>query len=423
MKAVELFCGAGGTSLGFELTGQFETVAGLDIDEAAMDTFRANHPRAQCFLKDITKFNAKDFVKELNCKEIDILIGGPSCQGYSTIGKRIADDPRNSLYINYLDYVAELSPKWLVFENVKGFIHSGKGHFYNQFRQKLNELGYNVSASVLNAADFGVPQRRERVIIIACKSQMTPALPCPTHEDPRCPDCSRPDKSNRLRAKISREHCEKCEGTGRWYSKDKKPWVSLTEAIDDLEDLKPNSGHTGFVEYKKPATSDFQKWCRNNSVGYDLHKSKSVSEYAKKIISHIPEGGGIRNVPEEHLPERFKVMRKVKSGELRKDCTTLYGRLSWGMPSYTITCYFGNVSSGAFTHPIHDRPLTIREAARLQSFPDRYEIKEKKAMMQLGNAVPPLLSMAIAHHILFMENHNQKIKLKESQQGILPLEA
>lgn len=409
-NAIELFCGAGGTSLGFQMSGSYKISLGMDIDPDAMATYKANHENADCLIGDITKIAPSDVAKRINDSNIDIIIGGPSCQGYSTIGKRIAEDPRNSLFSQYLNYVDEFRPKWIVFENVRGFIHSGKGQFYHELQDSLARLGYDISAGVLNAADYGVPQRRERVIIVGTNTGLTPSLPLPTHEDPRCPVCSRPDKSNRIRSRIKPSECSFCNGTGHWHSLNMKPWVSLKDAIGDLPWLDGQLGTQDFIEYQVSASSNYQEFVRELSDGYTLHKSKKVSDFALSIIKNIPPGGGIRSIPEDDLPERFRIMRTVKDGKLRKDCTTLYGRLGWDMPSYTITCYFGNVSSGAFTHPEVNRSLTLREAARLQSFPDRYTICAKNAMRQIGNAVPPLLAKAIADHIEKIELDNFNVE-------------
>lgn len=406
-NAIELFCGAGGTSLGFEMSESYRILLGIDIDPDAMVTFRHNHENSECITDDITKVSPASIARKIGGMNVDVIIGGPSCQGYSTIGKRISDDPRNSLFVHYLNYVDEFRPRWIVFENVRGFIHSGKGLFYKAFQEALAKLGYDIAAGVLNAADYGVPQRRERVIIIGTNTGLTPSLPEPTHEDPRCPVCSRPDKSNRLRSQISVEDCPKCNGTGLWHSPGMKRWISLQEAIGDLPWLGDFGGCSDFTKYRKESNCGYQKWTRQFSNGYTLHKAKRVSEFAASIISKIPPGGGIRSIPENELPERFRIMRTVKNGKLRRDCTTLYGRLAWDMPSYTITCYFGNVSSGAFTHPEINRAITIREAARLQSFPDRYFIHPKNAMRQVGNAIPPLLAKAIATHIEKIEEGQQ----------------
>jgi DNA (cytosine-5)-methyltransferase 1 len=404
INAIELFCGAGGTSLGFELAGGYRSLLGMDIDPDAMATFEENHPNSQCLLGDITVTKPTTVSKMLKGSNVDIIIGGPSCQGYSTIGKRIEDDPRNSLYEHYLKYIDEFRPRWIVFENVRGFLHCGKGKFYRDFCDALAKLGYDVASAMVNAADYGVPQRRVRVIVIGTNSGLEPSLPSPTHDDPRCVMCSRPDNSNRIRSRISRENCKACSGSGFQHAKGLLPWVSVQDAIGDLSWLSEFGGTEEFLPYSSPTSSSFQKLMRSKSKGYDLHRAQPVSKFALSVISKIPQGGGIRSIADDDLPDRFKIMRKVKNGSLRKDCTTLYGRLEWTMPAYTITCYFGNVASGAFTHPEVHRSLTVREAARLQSFPDRYRICRRNARRQVGNAVPPLLAKSIANHIKRIES-------------------
>ena len=402
MRAFELFCGAGGTSFGFSQTGQYDIVGGIDIDSRAIETFLLNHPGSIATTGDITQLNHKKVVSELCIRNIDVLIGGPSCQGYSTIGKRLAEDPRNTLFVKYLDYLDEIKPRWFVFENVKGFVHCGQGKFFKQFVNALQDRNYQIAFKVINAADYGVPQRRERLIIIGTNTGLIPSIPMPTHQDPRCPACSRPDKSNRLRVAIETKDCKLCSGSGL-YAGARSPWVSVRDAIGCLEDVNQNQGTDSFVGYNKIAQSDYASYLRQLSLGYTLHKGKAVSKYALSIISKIPEGKGIRSIQEDDLPERFQIMRKVGNGSLRKDCTTLYGRLAWDLPSYTITCYFRNVSSGAFTHPVHNRALTLREGARLQSFPDRFIFSRNDVTRQIGNAVPPILAKAIASHIIAVE--------------------
>lgn len=400
--AVELFCGAGGTSCGFLLTGEFKILAGLDIDEQAIKSFRANHPESQAISADINQLSPSEFSHATGIDTFDVLIGGPSCQGYSTIGKRIADDPRNILYIKYLDYLKFYKPKWFVFENVRGFIHSGRGRFFEAFKESINELGYTLAYGVLNAADYGVPQRRERVIVLGTLLDLEPTLPPPTHQDPRCPVCTKPDKSNRNRSKINSSDCFLCGGK-KVVQTQLKPWISVSEAIGGLEKIGETGGTVEFKEYEAAASSDYEKYIRQNSSGYTHHQGRKVSKFAYSLITKIPSGSGIRSIPEHELPERFRVMRKVGSGGLRRDCTTLYGRLGWDLPSYTITCSFRNVSSGAFTHPCENRALTIREAARLQSFPDKFIFKGSDITRQIGNAVPPLLAKSLAQHILRLE--------------------
>lgn len=414
MKTIELFCGAGGTSCGFQ-QASFDIRLGLDIDSTVLKTFALNFPAAEVCHKPIEHVTGRELLKQCGCTQIDVLLGGPSCQGYSTIGKRIEDDPRNGLFTHYVRIVSELQPRWILFENVKGMLLYSNGRFIKDLTKKLSDLGYSSCYGVLNAADYGVPQRRERFFLIGTKLNFVPTLPEPTHDDPRCLTCSRPDKSKRVRVKAGCEKaswfeplaCPRCAGTG-FEKADKmqlKPWVSVWDAIGDLPIIEDEGGVWEFQKYRQPASSSYQAQMRKGSTGFDLHYAKAVSPLAKEILMQVPEGKGIRSVPPEDLPKRFQIMRKVSNGELRRDCTTLYHRLSRKLPSYTITCSFTNVASGAFVHPLSDRAITPREAARLQSFPDRFAIFPSKVKMQIGNAVPPLLAETLARHILSMEQY------------------
>ena len=405
MNAIELFCGAGGTSLGAVAAG-VDVRLGLDFDSDAVDTFAANHPHATPVVCGIENVSGKELLRKAKLRRLDLLIGGPSCQGYSTIGKRIADDPRNNLYIHYLRIVEETKPRWILFENVRGMLATKAGSFYQHFVADLRGLGYHVVGGVVNAADYGVPQRRERVIVVGSRTCEQLSLPLETHDDPRCEMCSRPVRSHRVRWH-GQGTCPLCEGTGLAVPIGKgalRPWVSVQDAIGDLPWLSDFGGVEGLVPYESPAQSKYQERMRRGSKGITLHVAKRASAYAESFLRHIGQGQGLRSLSEEQLPARFKKMRTVKGGSLRKDCTTLYYRLGWTMPAYTITCYFGNVASGAFVHPEVNRSLTVREAARLQSYPDRFAFSRKNVRRQIGNAVPPLLAERLVRHILALDD-------------------
>jgi DNA (cytosine-5)-methyltransferase 1 len=408
LSVVELFCGAGGTSFGFSSAG-FDVRLGLDIDPRAVATFKKNHPLAMTLCDSVENVSGRQLLEAARIGDVDILIGGPSCQGYSTIGPRIEDDPRNFLFTHYLRLVSELRPRWILFENVKGMKFHGGGKFFKQLCKKLTQVGYRTAHAVLNAADYGVPQRRERLFVIGTLDNCDPTLPPPYHQDPRCILCSRPDKSNRLPGRPFPRNglfqglpCPRCDGSGLEPAECRSgpAWISVQEAIGDLPVLGEDGGAESFVPYSISPSSAYQRLMRIGATGYTHHKARPVSKYARLLIGMIGEGKGIRSVPTEKLPDSFKIMRKISTGTLRQDCTTLYHRLCRELPSYTITCSFTNVASGAFAHPLADRAITIREAARLQSFPDRFEFVPPGLKDQIGNAVPPLLAEAIAKHIL-----------------------
>lgn len=183
----------------------------------------------------------------------------------------------------------------------------------------------------------------------------------------------------------------------------------------DLASLGDEGGTAALTPYTAVASSQYQQLMRANSSGYDLHLAKRVSDLAYSMISRIAPGKGVRSIPEAELPERFRRMRTLADGSLRRDATTVYYRLATDLPAYTITCYFTNVSSGAFTHPRENRALTIREAARLQSFPDSFQFALPNVKRHIGNAVPPMLARAIAEHILRSNNSIAAVAHQSSQ--------
>lgn len=368
--AIDLFCGAGGLSLGLEWAG-FDVRAGIDFDEHALGTLEENLGTPS-LLADAREVTGRELLDLAGTDQVDLVAGGPSCQGFSTHGKRLEDDERNFLYREFLRLVDEISPTTILMENVKGLLISGGGRFRQQVEESFAELGYRVSGALLLAADYGVPQRRERVFFIGSRLDEELALPTPTFGDP---DSLLVKKGNL------------------------RPYRTVADAISDLPVLgdEHREEPTG---YAAPPANDFQRLMRDGCDEVYNHVAKPVSEHAYSIISRVGQGEGIRAIPEENLPDRFKSMRRISNGNLRRDCTTLYYRLREDQPSYTITCYFTNVSSGAFTHPQVHRAITPREAARLQGFPDWFRFTGSYIPRQIGNAVPPLLGQAVGEAIM-----------------------
>jgi DNA (cytosine-5)-methyltransferase 1 len=363
---VDLFCGAGGLSYGFEMAG-FDVVAALDFDPVAAETYRRQNPTVPLIVDDIANVTGKQ-LKHIAQTNVDVVIGGPSCQGFSTHGKRDPNDPRNLLFQHFVRIVDELRPTWVVMENVRGLLTYDRGRYRNEIHAALQKIGYVIDSKVLRAVDFGVPQMRERLFFIASRVSTHVDFPAPTH----CP----PDVAAL---------------TGL------KPYVTVHDAIADLP-LIGEEGDAG--RYDTRALTEFQRYARRRTRNkLTLHRARRVSDLAMSIISRVPQGAGLRALPPDQLPERFRRMRTISTGQLRRDCTTLYHRLSWDKPAYTITCYFTNVSSGPFVHPAENRALTPREAARLQSFPDDYKFSGKQLQRQIGNAVPPLLGFAVARSL------------------------
>lgn len=363
LTAIDLFCGAGGLSYGFELAG-FRIGAAVDTDPVAAATYRRQNPETPFFMEDVRRLKGKGLLKAAGGR-CDLIIGGPSCQGFSTHGKRDPNDPRNYLFREFVRLVREIRPAWVVMENVKGLLTYGRGRYRDEIHGSFRRAGYRIESRVLRAVDYGVPQFRERLFFVATRTDLTISFPAPTH----CP----PEMAPLLGL---------------------TPYVTVQEALGDLRSI----GAEGESDvYDSPARNDFQRYVRRHARKVlTLHRARRVSDLAMSIIRRVPQGKGLRSIPPAELPERFRRMRTISNGQLRRDCTTLYYRLSLERPAYTITCYFTNVSSGPFVHPTENRALTPREAARLQSFPDCYEFVDKQVQRQIGNAVPPLLARAVA---------------------------
>lgn len=352
---IDLFCGAGGLSEGFRQAG-YHVLAGNDFFDAAGETFAATHREARFLPGPIQQYTAADFLKAAGLKagELDVLVGGPPCQGFSVYNhQRGLHDERSSLYREYLRIVSGLQPNWVVLENVTGMTSAGGGAAVNAILDGLRELGYNVEAKILRAEEFGVPQERRRIVFIGNRIGLPIEFPEPTH------------------------------GPGLL------PLVTVRDAISDLPRLK-NGEERGVMAYGTEPQSAFQAEMRGGSNSVYNHVAAKLSKVNSERLKHIPQGGSWRDIPFDLLPAG---MKRAK----RSDHTKRYGRLSWnGFASTILTkC---DPHWGAYFHPEQDRTITVREAARLQSFPDWFDFKGSRTdqYVQVGNAVPPLLGRAIA---------------------------
>lgn len=364
---IDLFCGAGGLSEGLRQAG-FNPRVGVDFDKHAAMTYRHNHPGVPVIEGDVAKVTGEQLFELAGTRDIDLIAGGPSCQGFSTHGKRIQDDPRNFLFKHFVRLVDEVRPRMFLMENVKGMLTYAKGEFRRQIEAAFREIGYRTDFTQVLAADYGVPQLRHRILFIGTRDDdIELSFPAPTHGD---------------------------------SVKGLKPYVTVTEAIGDL----PRMGKDYTADQRKYASAPkgrYQVYCRSGApTEVTLHVGRPLSKQASSLAAYIGQGQGLRAVPVEFLPERFTKMRTISNGQLRRDCTTLYHRLDPNRPSYTITCNYKNVASGPFLHPYEDRAISHREAARFMSFPDRYQFLGASFPRQIGNAVPPLLAKAIGTHLL-----------------------
>jgi len=355
-KILDLFCGAGGMSYGMHKNSHFKTVVALDINDKLAETLKKNMPEVEVVIGDITDSKIKEKIVDLSIKnEVNMIIGGPPCQGYSLKGKKLGlDDPRNFLFREYLKLVEILQPEVFVIENVKALLSTSKGWFKNQIIQEIENLGYHVDVGVLKALDFGVPQTRERTIFICCKNKKI-TLPTPT---------------------VDR-------------------YVTVREAIEDLAYL--NSGEGMFVQdYKFRPSSEYQKMMRQGSDVLYNHRASDHAQIAIEKLKLIPPEKGKEFLPKELIGNQI--------------FGSTWGRLVWDEPSPTIDTRFDAASNGKNNHPFLHRAITPREAARLQSFDDTYVFYGTKVAIrtQIGNAVPPLMAKAIADTIYNQLNNNDK---------------
>lgn len=339
MNVIDLFSGAGGLSYGFESAG-FNVLLGIDNDKKALETFEFNHKGAKSICGDITKITYEGDIKPLiGDKSIDVIIGGPPCQGMSLSGPRKFDDPRNKLYLSYIRLVEEIKPKAFVIENVPGLVGLFGGQIKDSIIEKFKLMGYNIQYKILCAADYGVPQNRKRVVFVGMKKGEF-HYPTPFEEK-----------------------------------------VTCSMALDDLPQLEDELGEDN-ASYATEPRNEYQKLMRTNSTSVRNHIAAAHSDKVKKIISLVPDGGNYKDLPEEYINSRnFHVA---------------WTRFASNKPAPTI-----DTGHRHHFHYKYNRVPTVRECARLQSFPDDFIFLGNKTQQfrQVGNAVPPLMAQAIAEKL------------------------
>ena len=383
LSVADLFCGAGGLSEGMRQIG-LDVVFGLDKDRDSCETYQRNHPAATVECAKITELTPQDIARRVG-GHVDVIVGGPSCQGFSTAGRRNGwvrdDDDRNDLWSHMLAVVGHLKPRAFLMENVPGLFAWKEGQFGWRIIQAFRDLGYGVRHDILLAADYGAPQLRRRLFIVGLRGAPDEAVafPAPTHLGGWRRDTLGQWEQERVRRGLLKQ-------------------VSCWDALADLPALGDTAGMAAMA-YSDRALTPTARHLRAGA-GDLLHDHEAVvlGEDARALVRHVPQGGTWRDIPAHLLPERFAGMR-------RTDSTNLYGRLDPARPSYTINTQFMNVTTGCYTHPFEDRALSVREGARLQTFPDSYRFVgtlTSKAR-QVGNAVPPLmgsvLGASIAQHL------------------------
>lgn len=382
---LDLFSGAGGISIGFADAG-FRVVGGLDNFSPAIATFETGLPGAWGMCRDLRDPNFSDVRERLGTTDIDVIVGGPSCQGFSTSGGlsrasgRDKHDPRNGLFLNYIDLVDVLRPSWLVFENVPGLLLYNQGRVALEIVQAFREIGYSVVPMILLAADFGVPQLRRRLVFVGNRTGADIPFPAATHGNA---DLWR--NYSLPFAHLSR--------IGHGGGEEVLSHVGFAEACSDLPPVAEGKEIDG-VQYSARANSLYQREMRKHSRLVRQHAAADLSTLDRLAAQMLKAGQNWRDLPMDKLPDRFLKIR-------RYDATTILRRLTNEAPSFTITTKFNEGTTGAFIHPEQARTITLREAARLQSFPDHFVFSGSHAQVrqQIGNAVPPLLARALAEAI------------------------
>jgi DNA (cytosine-5)-methyltransferase 1 len=353
----------------------FQVTLALDVDKDSCATYKANHPEVHVESKSITEYTPAK-IAQLAGGDIDLVVGGPSCQGFSTAGRRYGwvrpEDERNQLWEHMLAVVAELRPRAFLMENVPGMVYWKDGHFGAKVLMAFEELGYAVNKEILLAADYGVPQRRRRLFIVGLRGSVPFTFPDTTHMGGWRRDTLHLWEKKRVQAGKERH-------------------LSVWDALADLPPIGTGPG-VSEARYLTDRSTPFTRWIRGNATTLRDHEVGVLSEHHLALIRHVPQGGTWRDIPPHLLPERFM------GGMRRTDSTNLIGRLDPRLPSYTINTQFGNVTTGCFTHPYEDRSLSAREGARLQTFPDDYRFVGGlgSRFRQIGNAVPPLLGAILA---------------------------
>jgi DNA (cytosine-5)-methyltransferase 1 len=390
LVAADLFCGAGGLSLGFQSAG-FRMAFANDINEEYAFTYELNHPDTKFFPDSIENLSATEvFAKtRLHRNELDLLIGGPPCQGFSiNAPKRSLQDDRNHLFREYGRLVLEgLRPKVIVMENVPGMVSLDGGKFIRDIYELFKSAGYRMQHMILCAAHYGIPQERWRLFFIGTTlKNVEISFPQPSHYAP-------------VRANFTGGRdltwlgsIENGNRQPNLFGKRLKSFTTVKKAIDDLPALAVREGTEEMPYGSRPQTA-YQRLMRKGSRKLYNHVAGVLSPQNLERLQHIQPGGSWRDIPFELLPAGMKKAR-------RSDHTRRYGRVDpEGLSGTVLTkC---DPHWGSFFHYEQDRALTVREAARLQSFPDTYRFYGSRVSQyeQVGNAVPPLLAKVLAQHI------------------------
>ena len=367
LTVIDLFCGTGGFAQGFlNFSPRFELKYAIDKDVSASATARANHPAVLVETADIRAVSPDTVQSTIRRKRVDVLIGGPPCQGFSSLRPNRSsstDDDRNNLYLRFARFVEAFRPKVVVLENVVGLLTHRDGETVERVLEAFARLKYRVDWRILNAASFGVPQKRERFVMIASRDNGPVAFPEPTHSFAGRVIGFR-DKSRYLLADSSRPMA-----------------LTVNDAISDLPRLERGQEATSF---KQKPHNGYQTARRAGVSRLTLHRAANHSDRMMRIIKL--SGPSISSIPRHLISSGF---------------SSCYSRLAADEPATTVTVKFQSPASNKCIHPSQNRTITPREAARLQSFDDSYLFVGPltNVASQIGNAVPPLLGRAIASSV------------------------
>jgi len=345
MNVVDLFCGCGGLSAGFEMGGA-NILLGIDNNMAAIETFKNNHSNSEAICEDIEKISLNEIDSAIKGQTVDIIIGGPPCQGLSLSGPRKFEDSRNRLFRSFVRISEHLKPKIIILENVPGIVSLFKGHVKDAIIKEFQSIGYDIDYKVLNSADYGVPQIRKRAIFLGVRKDISSPISFPIAE-----------------YKVN-------------------DYITCEQALGDLHELDDDIMPESF-EYASSATNHYQKLMRKGTQKVNNHLITKHQEKVKNTIALVPEGGNYKNLP-EHLRNT-------------RNFNVAWTRYHSQKPSPTI-----DTGHRHHFHYKYNRVPTVRENARLQSFPDSFEFYGNKTEQykQVGNAVPPLLGLALAKEII-----------------------
>lgn len=380
MKLVDFFSGAGGLTCGLNMAG-FQSILGSDIHPIYSATFAKNHPNTHVIANDIRSLSEYEILKLIGLKpgELDLIAGGPPCQGFSiNAPTRSLDDQRNHLVKEYLRIAEILKPKAVLIENVPGIVSLGKGAMVDAIYSRFKQIGYSVDHRILFAGHYGVPQLRFRTIFIALRDSKKIDFPEPTHNATAVANFSG-----------ARELCIKIAPL---FARNLKEKTTVWDAISDLPNLELGQ-LIDDVEHAVLPQSELQTILREGATKIFNHGCTNLGKINLERLKYIPQGGSWRDIPYDLLPSGLRRAR-------RSDHTKRYGRLHPDELCSTILTKC-DPHWGSFFHPTQDRTISVREAARIQTFPDHYIFTGNLTQQfeQVGNAVPPLMAKAIGETI------------------------